>query len=107
MSCSASTISTSYLDGSPYFGATAGRCANRIRAGRFELEGRRFELAVNDGPDHLHGGQHGCDKVVWTAEAMETPDGAGGEAELRLEGRRRGVSGNGDRQLRLHPDAEK
>jgi aldose 1-epimerase len=64
-----------YTNGSPYLGAIAGRCANRIRGGRFELEGRRFELAVNDGPDHLHGGPHGFDKVVWTAEAMETPAG--------------------------------
>jgi aldose 1-epimerase len=65
----------SYTARSPYFGAICGRCSNRIRGGRFELEGRRYELAVNDGPDHLHGGPRGWDKVVWTAEAMETAAG--------------------------------
>jgi aldose 1-epimerase len=64
-----------YLAGCPYFGATAGRVANRIRAGRFELDGRRYSLAANDGPDHLHGGRKGWDKVVWSPEAMLGPDG--------------------------------
>ena len=64
----------SYTASSPYFGAICGRCSNRIRAGRFELDGRSYQLPVNDGPDHLHGGR-GWDKVVWTAEAMETAAG--------------------------------
>jgi len=65
-----------YLAGHPYFGATIGRVANRIRAGRFLLEGKAYEVATNNGPHHLHGGVKGWDKVIWSAEAIaETADG--------------------------------
>jgi aldose 1-epimerase len=64
-----------YRNGSPYFGSTVGRVANRIRGAKFELEGRAFPLAANDGAHHLHGGARGWDKVVWNAEAAETPEG--------------------------------
>jgi aldose 1-epimerase len=64
-----------YLKSSPYFGATVGRVANRIKDARFELEGKTYELAANDGAHTLHGGKKGWDKVVWDAEAIETPDG--------------------------------
>ncbi|MCD8036357.1 MAG: galactose mutarotase, partial [Clostridiales bacterium] len=48
-----------------YMGAIAGRCANRISEGRFELNEREYFLAVNDGPNHLHGGKVGFDKRLW------------------------------------------
>ena len=64
-----------YLTGSPYFGSTVGRVANRIRNAAFELEGRRYAVAANNGAHHLHGGVKGWDKVVWSAEAMDTADG--------------------------------
>jgi aldose 1-epimerase len=63
-----------YLTSSPYFGATVGRIGNRIRAGKFWLQ-REYQVATNDGPDHLHGGVRGWDKVVWRADASETPEG--------------------------------
>src|ERR1051325_1809552 len=57
-----------YLKGHPYFGATVGRVASRIRNATFTLEGQTYQLATTNGPNHLHGGRKGCDKVVWRAE---------------------------------------
>jgi aldose 1-epimerase len=57
-----------YLTKEPYFGATVGRVANRIAKGKFTLGGHEYSLATNDGPNSLHGGIKGFDKVVWKAE---------------------------------------
>jgi len=65
----------SYLKGHPFFGAIAGRVANRIARAEFTLDGQRYPLAANNGPNHLHGGKKGFDKVVWDAESSESPRG--------------------------------
>ena len=59
-----------YLGEHPYFGSTVGRVANRIARGQFELDGKSYRLAINNGPNHLHGGLQGLDKVVWSAEPL-------------------------------------
>src|SRR5215510_6316524 len=66
-----------YLSRSRYFGALCGRYANRIAQGRFHLNGVEYKLATNNGPNHLHGGLRGFDKVVWQAEEFKNADGIG------------------------------
>ena len=79
-----------YLAEPQYFGATVGRYANRIAAGRFTLDGKQYVLPTNDGENHLHGGPRGLDKVVWKVQPVSSgspasvtlsyvsPDGDGG-----------------------------
>ena len=64
-----------YLKETPYFGALIGRYGNRIKEGKFSLNGVEYKLATNNGRNHLHGGVKGFDKVVWDAEQRETKDG--------------------------------
>lgn len=63
-----------YLKETPYFGATVGRYANRIGGAKFVLNGVEYKLAANNGPNHLHGGIKGFDKVVWKVDDLK-PDG--------------------------------
>ena len=57
-----------YLKESPLFGALVGRYANRISKAKFSLDGKEYTLAANNGPNSIHGGKKGFDKVVWKAE---------------------------------------
>ena len=54
-----------YIEKPNFFGATVGRVANRVAKGRFTLDGKEYQLPINDGPNSLHGGVKGFDKVVW------------------------------------------
>lgn len=66
-----------YLKGHPYFGAIIGRYANRIAGGRFVLNGVSYQLTLNEGQNHLHGGLRGFDKVVWKARPVKSARGVG------------------------------
>ena len=57
-----------YVAGDCYLGATIGRVGNRIGEGKFELNGEKYELFINNGPNHLHGGKKGFDRFVWDSE---------------------------------------
>jgi aldose 1-epimerase len=66
-----------YLAKPNFFGALVGRVGNRIAKGTFTIEGRQFRLACNNGPNHLHGGLKGFDKVVWRAKPYQEKSSAG------------------------------
>ncbi len=64
-----------YISNCCYLGAIVGRYGNRIAEGKFKIEGTEYSLATNNGPNHLHGGLKGFDKVVWDSEGIETENG--------------------------------
>lgn len=66
-----------YLANSAFLGAVIGRFGNRIAEGRFSLDGKDYQLAVNNAPNHLHGGNQGFHQVMWQAAPFTTDDAVG------------------------------
>jgi aldose 1-epimerase len=70
-------LSEEYLKSYPFFGCLIGRFGNRIANGHLEIEGLTYQLAINNGPNHLHGGLIGYDKVLWNAEPFQNENEVG------------------------------
>ncbi|SHG49451.1 aldose epimerase family protein [Massilia sp. CF038] len=66
-----------YAGNSPYFGALIGRYGNRLRNGRFQIDGQSWQLPVNHGDNHLHGGENGFHKVLWRALPFQETNAVG------------------------------
>ncbi len=66
-----------YVSDSPYFGALIGRYGNRLCGGRFTIDGKTWQLPLNDGENHLHGGPGGYHTVLWKALPFQEGDAVG------------------------------
>jgi aldose 1-epimerase len=83
-----------YLEKTPYFGCLVGRYGNRIGGAQFTLDGKTYTLSKNDGPNSLHGGVKGFDKVVWDAKPLATKDGPALELTYLSKDGEEGYPGN-------------
>ncbi len=85
-----------YVQGHPYFGAIVGRYGNRINKGKYSYDGKDYQLTINDGIHHLHGGTKGFDKVIWKADTFRIAekDEAGVRLTYLSKDKEQGYPGN-------------
>ncbi len=79
-----------------YFGTVVGRYGNRIANGKFSIDGTEYTLAVNNGPNHLHGGLKGFDKKVWGGKIVTTDEGEAVQLHYLSKDGEEGYPGNLD-----------
>ncbi|HXK62546.1 MAG TPA: aldose epimerase family protein [Acidobacteriota bacterium] len=85
-----------YLTDRAYFGCTVGRYGNRIGQARFTLDGKEYQLARNDGENHLHGGVAGFNKKLWHAKEINRPEAVGVQMNYVSQDGEEGYPGNLD-----------
>lgn len=83
-----------YVGGKGYYGSTVGRYGNRIAKGKFTLDGKEYQLAVNNGENTLHGGPGGFHNVKWTGKEVATYEGKGVELTYLSKDGEEGYPGN-------------
>jgi aldose 1-epimerase len=83
-----------YIKDTPYFGAMIGRYGNRIAKGKFTLDGKEYTLAINNGPNALHGGLKGFDKVVWESKILARSEGPSLQLRYTSKDGEEGYPGN-------------
>jgi aldose 1-epimerase len=96
-----------WIDHPQFFGAIVGRYANRLRDGRFTVDGQPHAVTRNEGPNHLHGGVVGFDKVLWTGEPIRSPDEAGVVLRYTSAAGEEGYPGTLDVQVSYVLDAQR
>ena len=87
-------LSAEYISNNPYFGCVVGRYANRIKDGKFTLGQKTYELTLNNGNNHLHGGIKGFDKKIWNSKAFKSSNSIGVEFSMTSPHLEEGYPGN-------------
>jgi aldose 1-epimerase len=89
-----------YISEHPYFGSIIGRYGNRIRNGKFKIDGKEYSLAINNGEHSLHGGIKGFDKVLWSVDKLEGNDFIGLKLNYLSKHMEEGYPGNLDIEVK-------